>query len=165
MSAVANERIIPVKAGQGAYDIVIRPGMLDAVGEHLHQVTSVALAVIVADAETTASELSEALRGRPSLLVIDGVDRLGRAARDQLAARLRDADPALAVVLTALSPEPALAVLESAERPAPSLIELDAPAERRGPLSDTSTDRGVNEEQGRRHEPASEPTTTTEVHA
>ncbi|PCE14659.1 transporter [Microbacterium sp. SZ1] len=85
-------------------------------------------AVIVSDTGDTASDLAEALRGRPSLLVVDGVDRLGRAARDQLAARLRDADPTLAVVLTALAPEPALAVLESAGRAAPDLIDLDATA-------------------------------------
>ncbi|WP_341935389.1 MMPL family transporter [Microbacterium sp. LWO14-1.2] len=83
-------------------------------------------AVIVSDAGDTASELSEALRGRPSLLVIDGVDRLSPSERDQLAARLRDTDQALAVVLTTRSPDAALAVLESAGRSAPAPTDLDA---------------------------------------
>ncbi|MFB4353145.1 MMPL family transporter [Microbacterium sp. LS_15] len=85
-------------------------------------------AVIVSDAGDTASELSEALRGRPSLLVIDGVDRLTPSERDQLAARLRDTDQALAVVLTTRSPDAALAVLESAGRSAPAPTDLDAAA-------------------------------------
>ncbi|MBO9627439.1 MAG: MMPL family transporter, partial [Microbacterium sp.] len=60
-------------------------------------------AVIVTDAGPTAADLAEALRGRPALVVIDGADRLAPAARDQVAARLRDADAATAVLLTAAS--------------------------------------------------------------
>ncbi|MFS0911859.1 efflux RND transporter permease subunit [Microbacterium sp. 179-I 3D2 NHS] len=119
-------------------------------------------AVIVSDAEGTASELSEALRGRPPLLVIDGVDRLARAERDQLAARLRDADPTLAVVLTALSPETALAVLEAAARPtpAPTLI-AETPAYRRDPALLTSAAGGLDAKSGSRRDDD----TTTEVNA
>lgn len=80
--------------------------------------------VIVTDAGAAASDLSEALRGHPALVVIDGVDRLPAAGRDQLAARLRDADASTAVVLTAVAPSSAVDVLASAGRPTPSVIDL-----------------------------------------
>lgn len=77
-------------------------------------------AVLTADTSDLSADLSEALRGRPALVVIDGVDRLSPPARDQLAARLRDARRSTAVVLTALSPEAALDVLEAAGRTLPT---------------------------------------------
>ncbi|WP_449407639.1 MMPL family transporter [Microbacterium maritypicum] len=82
-------------------------------------------AVLATDAAPLASQLSEALRGRPAVVVLDAVDRLSRAERDQLAARLRDADPSIALVATAVSPQPALDLFESAGRPAPALIDID----------------------------------------
>ncbi|MFJ4224201.1 MMPL family transporter [Microbacterium sp. NPDC089695] len=85
-------------------------------------------AVLAADGAAAASELDEALRGRPTVVVIDGVDRLSRADRDQVAARLRDADPSTALVVTAVSADPARDLLESAGRPSPLLIDIDAPA-------------------------------------
>lgn len=80
--------------------------------------------VLATEAGATASDLSEALRGRPALVVIDGVDTLSSAQRDQLAARLRDADAATAVVLTGASSAPALDVLTSAGRSAPDVIDI-----------------------------------------
>ena len=85
--------------------------------------------VLVTDAGAAASELSEALRGRPALVVIDGVDGLPASERDQLAARLRDADASTAVVLTAASPAPALEILAQAGRSAPHVIDVSSPAE------------------------------------
>lgn len=84
-------------------------------------------AVLTADTSDLSADLSEALRGRPALVVIDGVDRLSPPARDQLAARLRDARRSTAVVLTALSPEAALDVLEAAGRTPADLIDIDTP--------------------------------------
>ncbi|GAA1136753.1 MMPL family transporter [Microbacterium natoriense] len=86
--------------------------------------------VIATDAGATASDLSEALRGRPALVVIDGVDLLPQAARDQLAARLRDADAATAVLLTAAAPAAALDILASAGRETTDLVDVSAPAPR-----------------------------------
>ncbi|KJL47483.1 Membrane protein YdfJ [Microbacterium hydrocarbonoxydans] len=80
--------------------------------------------VLATQAGATASDLSEALRGCPALVVIDGVDALSSAQRDQLAARLRDADAATAVVLTGASSAPALDVLASAGRSAPDVIDI-----------------------------------------
>ncbi|MFT4157937.1 MAG: MMPL family transporter [Microbacterium sp.] len=82
--------------------------------------------VIVTDAGAAASDISEALRGRPALVVIDGADRLSPAERDQLAARLRDADAHTAVVLTAAAAASALNVLESAGHGTPEIIRVDA---------------------------------------
>ncbi|MBO0981743.1 efflux RND transporter permease subunit [Microbacterium sp. SD291] len=102
-------------------------------------------AVIVTDAGAPASELTEALRGRPSVVVIDGADRLSAAAHDQLAARLRDADAGTAVLLTAVSTAPALALLSSARRGPVDVIPPPHP----GSAADADT----------------ESTTTTEVTA
>jgi len=85
--------------------------------------------VLVTDAGAAASELSEALRGRPALVVIDGVDGLPASERDQLAARLRDADASTAVVLTAASPASALEILAQAGRSAPDVIDVSSPVE------------------------------------
>lgn len=85
--------------------------------------------VIVSEGGAAASDLSEALRGRPALVVIDGADGLADAERDQLAARLRDADASTAVVLTAARPASALAVLASAGRLDPEVVDVSAPAE------------------------------------
>lgn len=85
-------------------------------------------AVVVADAGTLSADLSEALRGTPALVVIDGVDRLSRSERDQLAARLRDANATTAVLMTSLSPEVALEALADAGRAAADVIDVDAPA-------------------------------------
>ncbi|MFT4259586.1 MAG: hypothetical protein QM568_08170, partial [Microbacterium sp.] len=112
-------------------------------------------AVIVTDAGGTASALSEALRGCTPLVVIDGLDRLGDAERDQVAALLRDAPPTTALLLT--SPHPPLP-----SRPTPpTVIDLDAPSAPPRPTAAASPGGGVDAEVGRRPEES----TTTEVTA
>ncbi|WP_091230542.1 efflux RND transporter permease subunit [Microbacterium sp. 3J1] len=98
-------------------------------------------AVIVTDAGDTASALAEALRGSPALVVVDGVDRLSPAERDQLAARLRDSS-STAVVLTALTAQAALDVLADAGRPADDddIVDLDAQAPYRADEPTESTE-------------------------
>jgi len=108
--------------------------------------------VMVADAGGLSTDLSEALRGRPALVVIDGADRLTRSVRDQLTARLRDARRTTAILLTALSPEIALEILEDARRGPADLIDIDTPAAHR---------HGASPAPAR----ADEPTESTEVNA
>ncbi|MBW8762102.1 MAG: MMPL family transporter [Microbacterium sp.] len=111
--------------------------------------------VLVSDAGAAASDLSEALRGRTALVVIDGVDSLPAAERDQLAARLRDADAATAVVLTAASPVSALEILAQAGRPTPDVIDVfpsaDTPASRRHPAVLASPAGGLDDNPGSAH--------------
>lgn len=109
-------------------------------------------AVMAADAANLSDDLAEALRGRPALVVIDGVDRLSRPARDQLAARLRDAGSSTAVLLTALSHEVALEILADARLSPVDLIDVDVPAARRRPAAPAT--RSVDDSS----EPTSEPT-------
>ncbi|MFK4762449.1 efflux RND transporter permease subunit [Microbacterium sp. ZW T5_45] len=80
--------------------------------------------VLVSDAADAASDLREALRGDPSLVVIDGVERLSAPARDQLTAELRDADAGTAVVLTSADPDAAVDILRSVGRRAPSIVDV-----------------------------------------
>ncbi|GAT72092.1 MMPL domain protein [Microbacterium sp. HM58-2] len=120
-------------------------------------------AVIATDAGATASELAEALRGRPALVVIDGADRLSPAERDQLAARLRDADAATAVLLTAVSAGPALAILSDAGRTPADVISLDTvetPPSRRDPVLPTPAAGGLDDSTGSQRSDE-----TTEVNA
>jgi RND superfamily putative drug exporter len=91
-------------------------------------------AVMAADVGSLSADLAEALRGTPALVVIDGVDRLSRSDRDQVAARLRDARPTTAVLVTAHSPEIALELLSDAGRGPVDVIDVDDPAPRRGSL-------------------------------
>ena len=84
--------------------------------------------------------LRRALAGRATLVVIDGVDTLDAAERDQAAALLRDAadvlrerasDPdaptaTLTLVVTARSESAALALLADAHRPDVTAIALQA---------------------------------------
>ena len=96
-----------------------------------------------ADAPDPLHELREALRGRTSLVVIDGADRLTLAQGEQAAAMLRDAAGrgALAVVATAADASAATRLLTDAgwtdphtrdlDHPpaaAPALLDPDAPA-------------------------------------
>lgn len=120
-------------------------------------------ALIATDAGVPASELSEALRDRPAVVVIDGVERLPLAARDQIAARLRDADAATAVILTTTAPEVARDLLAAAGRPTPDLLSVDTPAERRHPLGSPHPDGGADDERGPR--PEDDTTKATEVTA
>ena len=94
---------------------------------------------LLADAEDPVRELRRALRGRTQLVVIDGLDTLDAAQRDQAAALLQDADAAararsgeasarLTVVATAKADGPALAILSDAHRPAVTSLALHAGA-------------------------------------
>ena len=76
---------------------------------------------LLADGDDPARELRRALRGRPGIVVVDGLDAIDDAARDQVAAVLRDASAArgtkpLTLVATAQSPDRALALLAEARR-------------------------------------------------
>jgi RND superfamily putative drug exporter len=74
--------------------------------------------------------------------VLDGIDRLTAAERDQLAAKLRDAGESVAVFATASDPAPALALLADAGRPA-SVIDLsEAPED--STMNDSSESTEVN---------------------
>lgn len=86
-------------------------------------------AVVTTDPDTTLRDLNEALRGRPSVVVLDGIDQLPEAARDQLAARLRTVDSALLV--TSAAPETARRVLSEAGRESAYTLDLRSPASTR----------------------------------
>ncbi|MGF2948927.1 MMPL family transporter [Microbacterium alcoholitolerans] len=121
---------------------------------------------LLGDADA-ASELSEALRGRTGLVVVDGVDRLTSAQQDQVAARLRDAGSGTAVVLTTSNPDAAQRLLAEAGRPRASVADLsssssaDTPLSRPHPVLQASAARGVDGSTGSRRQA----TDTTEVNA
>lgn len=94
---------------------------------------------LLADAEDPVRELRRALGGRTSLVVIDGIDALDPAGRDQAAALLRDAQDALrarsdgadahlTVVATAKADGPAISLFADARRPGVSSLALRAGA-------------------------------------
>jgi len=80
---------------------------------------------LLGDAEDRVEELRRALAGRTGIVVVDGVDALEPAERDQAAALLRDAAAALAaredaqltLVVTARAESAAIALLADAHRP------------------------------------------------
>lgn len=90
---------------------------------------------LLAGAADPIAELREALRGRVSLVMVDGLDRLDEAGRDQAAAVLRDAartrrdgENPLTVVVTAQHERSARAVLAEAHRTEVSVLDLhDSP--------------------------------------
>ncbi|MBT8796548.1 MMPL family transporter [Microbacterium flavum] len=90
---------------------------------------------LLAGAVDPLAELRRALRGRTTLVAIDGLDTLAGADRDQAAALLRDAatalearsgdaDSALTVVASARHDGPALGVLSDAHRPGVTSLAL-----------------------------------------
>jgi len=86
---------------------------------------------LLADADDRVPALRRALAGKASLVVIEGVDALDHAERDQAAALLRDAAAALAsgdarltLVVTARTESAALALLADAHRPDVTSITL-----------------------------------------
>ncbi|MET0734495.1 MAG: MMPL family transporter [Microbacterium sp.] len=92
---------------------------------------------LLSDADEPVRELRRALRGRTALVVVDGLDTLDAAGRDQAAALLRDAataargrstdpDAQLTVVATAQSEGAAMAVLADAHRPDLTTLALRA---------------------------------------
>nr|WP_232528449.1 efflux RND transporter permease subunit [Microbacterium sp. MAH-37] len=123
--------------------------------------------VIVDDAASAPRELAAALRGSTGLVVIDGIDRLSGADRDQIAAALRDTDAA--VFATAADPYVAKALLADAGRDAASVVDVREPAtpaetppSHRDPAVLTSADRGVDDNPGSREDAsASENTEVT----
>jgi len=95
---------------------------------------------LLGDADDRVDSLRRALSGRAELVVIDGVDALDGAERDQAAALLRDATaalaarataertPALTLLLTSRTDSAALALLADAHRPALSTLTLQTGA-------------------------------------
>lgn len=95
-------------------------------------------AVIAVDGRTTSAEVREALRGRPEVVVVDGVDLMSAADRDRLAALLRDGADSTAVVVTADTHDVARDVLQTAGRTDAASLDLDALPAR--PLTDDTTE-------------------------
>lgn len=105
---------------------------------------------LLADADDRLRELRRALAGRASLVVIDGIDVLDNAERDQAAALLRDADAALrarsddpstgrlTVVATAKSDGPAISLLSDARRPDVSSLALRTGAASTSPITEVN---------------------------
>jgi RND superfamily putative drug exporter len=105
---------------------------------------------LLADADDPVRELRRALRGRTSLVVIDGIDTLDHAQRDQAAALLRDAHAALraradadarsqlTVVATSRADGPALSLLSDARRPDVSSLALRAGAASASSISEVN---------------------------
>lgn len=93
--------------------------------------------VLVDGEDAALDDLTEALRGRSRVVVIDGIDRLTDPQRDQATAMLRDAAAArpLAVFATAADPGTARATL--AEAGWPDVQTLDTRASRRGVAEST----------------------------
>uniref|UniRef100_UPI0035B4C8A0 hypothetical protein n=1 Tax=Microbacterium sp. TaxID=51671 RepID=UPI0035B4C8A0 len=101
-------------------------------------------------ADDPVRELRRALRGRTSLVVIDGIDTLDHAQRDQAAALLRDAHAALraradagarsqlTVVATSRADGPALSLLSDARRPDVSSLALRAGAASASSISEVN---------------------------
>lgn len=126
--------------------------------------------VIATDAEGTMRDLAEALRGTPQVVVLDGIDRLPEAARDQVAARLRETDAALLV--TSTTPDAAVRLLADARRTA-SVVSLgspsdphsaETPSDRPDPALSMPAARGVDDGPGSRRGSHSQ-NDTTEVTA
>lgn len=85
--------------------------------------------VLVDDADAALTDLAEALRGTSSVVVIDGLDRLGGGRRDQAEAMLRDAAASrpLAVFATAADAASARTVLSEAGWPDAQTLDTRTP--------------------------------------
>jgi RND superfamily putative drug exporter len=115
---------------------------------------------LLAEPDATA-QAAEALRGRTGLVVFDGIDRLTSAERDQVAARLRDAGPGVAVFVTAGDADSARSLLVDAGRTAASVVDLrdpapcfpasvDTPSDRPDPSTATPAEWGLDDGEGSR---------------
>lgn len=84
--------------------------------------------VIVDDANAALTDLREALRGKSTLVVIDGIDRFTAAQRDQATAMLRDASASRSVAVFATASDAGLArvILTEASWPAVDLLDMSA---------------------------------------
>jgi RND superfamily putative drug exporter len=83
-------------------------------------------AVLVDDADAALGDLREALRGRSSLVVIDGIDRFTGGQRDQATTMLQHAAASrpLAVFATASDPADARTILAEAAWPDAGVLDL-----------------------------------------
>ncbi|AZS39587.1 Membrane protein YdfJ [Microbacterium oxydans] len=85
--------------------------------------------VLIDDADTGLDDLAEALRGKSSIVVIDGIDRLSGGQRDQATAILRDAAATrtIAVFTTASDADSARTTLAEAGWPDAQTLDTRAP--------------------------------------
>lgn len=85
--------------------------------------------VLVDDADAALGDLTEALRGKSQIVVIDGIDRLSGGQRDQATAMLRDAAASrtLAVFATASDADSARTTLAEAGWPDAQTLDTRAP--------------------------------------
>ncbi|WP_396659043.1 MMPL family transporter [Microbacterium oxydans] len=85
--------------------------------------------VLIDDADTGLDDLAEALRGKSSIVVIDGIDRLSGGQRDQATAMLRDAAATrtIAVFTTASDADSARTTLTEAGWPDAQTLDTRAP--------------------------------------
>lgn len=85
--------------------------------------------VLIDDADTGLVDLAEALRGKSSIVVIDGIDRLSGGQRDQATAMLRDAAATrtIAVFTTASDADSARTTLAEAGWPDAQTLDTRAP--------------------------------------
>lgn len=100
---------------------------------------------LLADADDRVPALRRALAGKASLVVIEGVDALDHAERDQAAALLRDAAAALAavderltLVVTGRTESAALALLADAHRPGVTSITLHSATAQTTPTAEVN---------------------------
>ncbi|KTR79304.1 transporter [Microbacterium oxydans] len=84
---------------------------------------------LIDDADTGLDDLAEALRGKSSIVVIDGIDRLSGGQRDQATAMLRDAAATrtIAVFTTASDADSARTTLAEAGWPDAQTLDTRAP--------------------------------------
>jgi RND superfamily putative drug exporter len=87
--------------------------------------------VLVNDDATVLADLAEALRGRSEVVVIDGIDRLAGAHRDQATAMLRDAAASRSIAVFATASDETTARTILAEAGWASVPVLDTRPSRR----------------------------------
>lgn len=80
--------------------------------------------VALLDEPDAPAHVGEALRGHTALVILHGIERMSLSHRDQIAARLRDAGDALAVVFTTTDTDAAQRLLADAGRAPASVSDL-----------------------------------------
>lgn len=80
--------------------------------------------VALLDQPDAPAHVGEALRGHTTLVILHGIERMSLSHRDQIAAQLRDAGDALAVVFTTTDPDAAQRLLVDAGRAPASVSDL-----------------------------------------
>lgn len=91
---------------------------------------------VLGGADDPVAEVRRALAGGASLVVIDGLDLISGAERDQAAALLHDADPALTLIATVRREGAALDLLAEAGRAAPISLSLHTRAHEAHPMTE-----------------------------